>query len=83
MAKLEEVSQVNLQLDTEDVIELLGNIELELYSEGYSNEHPEITGRELRASIKELKETLTHYYNNEWGVYLTASSTVSISETTL
>lgn len=81
MAKLEEVSQVNLHLDTADIIELLGNIELLVdYSSGDPHETVE---SDLSKSIRVLKSQLSHYYKNNRGNSLTASSTVSISETTL
>ena len=81
MAKLEEVSQVTLHLDTEDIIELLGNIELNVDTS--PKEPYDTVESDLSASIRVLKSQLSHYHNNRWGASLTASSTVSISETTL
>lgn len=83
MAKLEEVSQVNLHLDTTDIIELLGNIELLTESVGYSKETPERTEKDLRDMIRNLKNKLEYHYNADFGTCIEASSTVSISETTL
>lgn len=83
MAKLEEVSQVNLQLDTDDIIELLGNIELLVYDDDYSGESSGRVESELTNTIRDLKSSLSHYYDNSWGASVEASSTVSISETTL
>ena len=84
MAKLEEVSQVNLHLDTEDIIELLGNIELLVYEDDYSGESSGRVESDLRAAIRSLKNSLSHYHNNNsWGASVEASSTISISETTL
>lgn len=83
MAKLEEVSQVNLQLNTEDIIELLGNIELLVCDDDYSGEPSGRVERELRESIRNLRSSLSHYHDNSWGASVEASSTVSISETPL
>ena len=83
MAKLEEVSHVNLLLNTTDIIELLGNIELLTESVGYSRETPERTEKDLMDSIRSLKNTLEYYYNADFGTHIEATSTVSISGTTL
>lgn len=83
MAKLEEVSQVKLQLDTKDIIEILGNIDLLTESVGYSKETPERTEEDLMEMIRSLKDTLEYYYKADFGTHIEASSTISISETTL
>ena len=83
MAKLEEVLQVTLHLDTTDIIGLLGNIEFLTESVGYSIENPERTEKDLREMIKNLNNKLEYHYNADFGTHIEASSTVSISETTL
>lgn len=81
MAKLEEVSQVNLHLDTKDIIELLGNIELLVNIR--SDDTHETVERAIRDAIVNLKNYLSHYHNNARGASVEATSTISISETTL